>query len=125
MHHQSAFEQRARQAVEQRRTVARIDFDDGEFIRRLVVEQDARGDVEGARAAMRQRTLREARGKIDPVRQRIGNAFLQPVELARFGEGFAMRVLDRKLSSAQPMRVVWMRASMMFPPARWMPPAMR
>ena len=46
---------------------------------------------------MRERALGEAWGEVDLVRQRIGDARFQALELLRLGEGFAMRILDEEI----------------------------
>ena len=97
MDHQSAFEQRTGQTVEQRGPIAGVDLDHGELVRCLVVEQNPWRDIESTRTAVRQRTLRQSGRKIDLVRQRIGDAAFQPFQLAFFGKGFTVGILHEEI----------------------------
>jgi len=119
MDHQPLLEQRARQPVEQRRAIAGVDLDHGEAVRGLVVEHHPRVDIESLGAVVRQRTLRQPRLECDPVASAssIERSIRSSCAASRNGRPCGSWL--RKLSTAQPDLVAWMRASMMLAPARW------
>ena len=118
-------EMRPGELEQQGRAVARIDLDHRIAVRGLVIDEHGGLDREGLGAAQRQA---RAASRRPTAPGRPAPRAPPPRAASSWWDrrtGRARRSWTRKLSSAMPSSVVWMRASMMLPPARLIAPASR
>ena len=90
-------EQGVGQPVEQRRTIARGDFDDGKPARSLVIEGDGGRDGEGFRTRMAQGARGQLADQFNLGQQRFADALLETFDRFGFAERRAMLVLDQEI----------------------------
>ncbi len=97
MDRHARLEQRVSELVQQRGPVARIDLDDGETVRRLVVDQHVGHDVERFGAWPRQRFGHQPVDHLAAIGERVLDRLLEAFELRGFVERAAERILDEEI----------------------------
>lgn len=103
MHRHLRLEERIGELVEERGAVLRVDFDHGEAVRRLVVDEDAGGDAEGLGARAGEGARLELGQQFLAVGERVLDRAGQLADLARLREGLTERVLDEEIVEREPV----------------------